>query len=174
VARAQDGLELASPSDVLARWPRAQVVRPSASSWGDGGYSEVWLAESNAWIHRHLAAVGRRALAAVAALGAAPTSGSRRRAVEQALGELLLAQASDWPFLIRAGTARDYADSRIRGHLGRAWALLERAEAGAVDADALAHAEQGSPLFSRVDLVTEVHSIIAGAMGTEERCSQVC
>ena len=40
--------------------------------------------------------------------------------------ELLLAQASDWPFLIRMGTAESYARQRVEGHLN-AFECLARA-----------------------------------------------
>jgi len=36
--------------------------------------------------------------------------------VQQAGRELLLLQASDWPFLITTGTAPDYAAQRLVGH----------------------------------------------------------
>lgn len=176
-AAGREGIELVTPSEVLERWPRAQVVRPSASSWGDGGYSGVWLSEDNAWVHRYLAAVGRRAVDAVARLGApsCPRGGLARRALEQALRELLLAQASDWPFLIRAGTARDYAERRLREHCRRAWDLLEALEADRVDEGALALAELERPLFSGVDLVASVYSVVGasggrGAGRQEARC----
>jgi predicted glycosyl hydrolase (DUF1957 family) len=44
--------------------------------------------------------------------------------------ELLLAQASDWPFLIRMGTAEAYARRRVEGHL-RAFDDLAQAVLGA-------------------------------------------
>lgn len=31
----------------------------------------------------------------------------------------MLAWASDWPFLVRMGTARAYAEARFREHVGR-------------------------------------------------------
>ena len=41
------------------------------------------------------------------------------RALRQAARELLLAQASDWPFILRAGTSPDYARRRVKDHLLR-------------------------------------------------------
>ena len=42
---------------------------------------------------------------------------SWRRAI---LNQLLLAAASDWPFLVTMGTGRDYAEKRFRLHLDAA------------------------------------------------------
>jgi 1,4-alpha-glucan branching enzyme len=39
-----------------------------------------------------------------------------RRLVQMAARELLLLQASDWPFLINNGTAVDYSSKRIAHH----------------------------------------------------------
>ncbi|HEX5219147.1 MAG TPA: DUF1957 domain-containing protein, partial [Verrucomicrobiae bacterium] len=39
------------------------------------------------------------------------------RALEQAGRELLLAQASDWPFILRTNTSPDYAKKRVKSHL---------------------------------------------------------
>jgi 1,4-alpha-glucan branching enzyme len=39
------------------------------------------------------------------------------------LREVMLAQASDWPFIMRTGTSPDYARKRVRDHLNRFWAL---------------------------------------------------
>jgi len=39
-----------------------------------------------------------------------------QRALRQAARELLLAQSSDWPFLVTTGQAADYASERFRSH----------------------------------------------------------
>jgi 1,4-alpha-glucan branching enzyme len=41
------------------------------------------------------------------------------------LNQLLLAAASDWPFLVTMGTGRDYAEERFRLHVARTRELLE-------------------------------------------------
>ena len=34
------------------RYPTNQRATPSLSSWGAGGYSDVWLSRSNDWVYR--------------------------------------------------------------------------------------------------------------------------
>jgi 1,4-alpha-glucan branching enzyme len=72
------------------------------------------------------------------------------RAMSQAMRELLLAQASDWPFLMTSGTATHYAERRLRGHLrnfGRTAGMLR---AGLIDEKELSALERASPVFLRV------------------------
>ena len=45
--------------------------------------------------------------------------GTRKKALNQCARELLLAQSSDWLFIITNGTMVDYAKKRIKQHIGR-------------------------------------------------------
>ena len=47
------------------------------------------------------------------------------RVLQQAARELLLAQSSDWSFILRAGTTTDLAKERINRHLKRFWLLIK-------------------------------------------------
>ena len=51
------------------------------------------------------------------------------RIIEQAGRELLLAESSDWSFILRAGTTSDLAKERIDRHLGRFWKLINNINA---------------------------------------------
>lgn len=50
----------------------------------------------------------------------------QKRALKQAARELLLAQASDWPFILRTGTSPEYARKRVKDHLLRFIALHDQ------------------------------------------------
>jgi len=103
-------------------WP---VSRPADSSWGEGGHLGVWLHPTNADLQPRLRTAGRQmvrvARAAVAPGAEPPPSGTSPRDLERwaarAARELLLAQASDWPFLIRMGTSAGYSRGRVEAHL---------------------------------------------------------
>ncbi|MEN2982379.1 MAG: DUF1957 domain-containing protein [Thermus sp.] len=47
------------------------------------------------------------------------------RVLQQAMRELLLLEASDWPFLIDTGQAKAYAEERYRAHAERFFRLLQ-------------------------------------------------
>lgn len=110
----------------LERHPEHPVVQPALSSWGEGGSFGVWLDPSNAWMQAPLRALTGRFLRVAG--GRVRARGREEEALQQAARELLLAQASDWPFLIRAGTAASYARRRFEEHLGRLERILDFVE----------------------------------------------
>jgi len=142
------------PSEVLdAGWP-LQEVQPATSSWGEGGYFGVWVDPANDWLVRHLAEVRRRLAEVVIPTGCGPLRASERigRASRQAAREALLAHASDWPFILKTGTATGYARARIETHLRRALTLADMLAKASIDIDYVAALEEADPLFPELDL----------------------
>jgi 1,4-alpha-glucan branching enzyme len=149
VAYDQRTFRLATPGDYLRENPEQQLATPPLSSWGAGGYAGVWLDGSNDWIYRHLhEATGR--MIALARERAAP-SALERRALDQAARELLLAQSSDWAFIMKTGTMVDYAIRRTKEHLLRFTRLHDQLRAGAIDPGWLGHVEARDNLFPEID-----------------------
>ena len=74
-----------------------------------------------------------------------------RRALNQAARELLLAQSSDWAFIMKTGTMVDYAVRRTKEHLLRFTRLHDQIRAGRVDEAWLAHIETTDNIFPEVD-----------------------
>ena len=73
------------------------------------------------------------------------------RALRQAGRELLLAQSSDWPFILRTGTSPDYARKRVKGHLLRFTELYEQIMAGRIDESFVGLLESLDNLFPDLD-----------------------
>jgi 1,4-alpha-glucan branching enzyme len=148
----QQTVEALTPFEYLERHARNQVARPSFSSWGYKGYSEYWLEGSNDWIYRHLeqAANGMVELAS----RHRDAGGVLERALNQAARELLLAQSSDWAFIMKTGTTVPYAVRRTKDHLGRFADLQGMIRRGAIDEGRLADFEARDNLFPRVDFRT--------------------
>ncbi len=143
------GLAFSSLRSALADGPALQVCHPSPSSWGQGGYHHYWLNETNAWVvpewQRASEAMVRHVNAGVASL-------LQRRLLTQAGRELLLAQSSDWSFILRAGTTTELARERIHRHLGRFWRLLHLIDSGAPPPAAWLEAlEREDSLFPRLN-----------------------
>ncbi|MFM9071954.1 MAG: glycoside hydrolase family 57 protein [Cyanobium sp.] len=111
--------------DVLAQGLPLQVCQPSPSSWGQGGYHNYWLNESNAWVVPEWQRASR---AMVRRVNRGVGSVEQRRLLTQAGRELLLAQSSDWSFILRAGTTTSLARDRIHRHLDRFWRLMDAIE----------------------------------------------
>ena len=75
----------------------------------------------------------------------------QERMLKQAARELLLAQASDWPFILRAGTSPGYARQRVQDHLLRFTRAYERLTAGQLDAEWLQQVEWRDNLFPELN-----------------------
>ena len=99
------------PGDV----PHQPGSGPQRLQLGPQGYNEVWLEKSNEWIYRHLHKAGERMINLVNDNRHA--GGLKARALNQAARELLLAQSSDWAFIMKSGTMVDYAIRRTKTHL---------------------------------------------------------
>lgn len=146
----QNVLETMTPSDVLARWPEQQVCALETSSWGAGGYFEVWLSQANEWCLPHAVAVGERLLSLLGEhAGRAPFID---RILRQAAREAMLLQASDWPFLMSTGTAVEYARRRFGEHLARFDRLDRMVRDGDLDDDFVQLCERCDGLFPALDL----------------------
>ncbi len=149
IAAGQNIVRAATPLEYLEEYPVNQVEMPSASSWGYKGYNEVWLNGSNDWLYRHLHVAADRMVELSRRFPTA--SGKRRRALNQAARELLLAQASDWPFIMSRGTVVEYAAGRARNHMLRFNDLYEGLLKADVPDDLLASLEREDNIFPHLD-----------------------
>jgi len=113
----QESIESITPSEYLARHPKLQVLTPSMSSWGYKGYNEVWLEGSNDWVYPHLHMMADR-MVELANWYTDPDD-LLRRSLNQAARELVLAQSSDWAFIMKTGTMVEYAHKRTKEHITR-------------------------------------------------------
>jgi 1,4-alpha-glucan branching enzyme len=127
--------------EALAAFPPKTPLRMSTGSWGKDGDFSMWLNPETEWTWLRLWALEERFWNAV------PIAMPRRHVrpvLEQAARELLLAQSSDWQFIISTGAAGDYATKRFVEHCDALESLLPYLEnstsdlaAGAVVAGAL-------------------------------------
>lgn len=127
-------------ADRIKRIPPDKVMALPEGSWGDGGDHRVWLNDQTRWIweveYRAEALFGRHTFNLP---WRDPKQTQLRSLLEKAGRELLLMQASDWPFVITRGQAIDYGIKRFVLHAGRFENLCSIAEK-------LHHGEQLGPL----------------------------
>ena len=145
----QKTIRLTTLSEYLGEYPVNQVSTPSTSSWGYKGCHKTWLNESNDWIYRHLhqgASFMERL-----AKSHPQAEGMMLRALKQAARELLLAQASDWAFMVNTGAMAEYATQRTKTHLLRLNRLTNEIEAGRVDEDRLSMIESQDNIFPQIE-----------------------
>jgi 1,4-alpha-glucan branching enzyme len=147
----QDDLALATPGEYLAAHPIHQKAMPGASSWGKNGYHEHWINSKTDWMWRLLHEAAGRMKEVVGRHDCLRAGGIEERALRQAARELLLAQASDWPFIITNGTTEQYARRRFYDHLNRFHDLLNSFEQHEIHPEKLEALEYMDAIFPEVD-----------------------
>src|SRR5262249_32710496 len=71
--------------------------------------------------------------------------------------ELLLAQSSDWAFIMKTQTAVKYACDRLKAHLARFRRLERELGSGQIDGGWLADLESRDNLFPQIDYRVYAH-----------------
>ena len=173
--------ELITPSEYMDKYPEIQQCQPCRSSWGANGYSEVWLNPSNDYAHKHLHTAGdrmcelaykfrdsydilnsldnqikelrkeKKPITSITSSSKYRNAKLQVRALNQAARELLLAQSSDWLFIITNNTMVDYAHRRIKDHIGRFTRLYNELNSGRIDRKFLSEIEEKDCVFPNID-----------------------
>ena len=91
-----------------------------------------------------------------------------RRALNQAARELLLAESSDWPFIMKTGTMVPYAKKRITLHIGRFMRIYESLLRGTLDIEWFKEVERRDNIFSEMDCASYYKSF-----GTDTCCTKL-
>ena len=173
--------ELITPSEYMDKYPEIQQCQPCRSSWGANGYSEVWLNPSNDYAHKHLHTAGdrmcelaykfresydvlndldnkikdlkkeKKPITSITSSSKYRNAKLQVRALNQAARELLLAQSSDWLFIITNNTMVDYAHRRIKDHIGRFTRLYNELNSGKIDRKFLSEIEEKDCVFPDID-----------------------
>ena len=141
---------LITPSEYIDKYPNIQISSPCRSSWGANGYNEVWLNPLNDYVHRHLHKAGDR-MVELAHLFPNETNKLKRFALNQCARELLLAQSSDWLFIITNQTMVDYAKKRIKDHIGRFTKLYLQIKNDKIDETFLNEIYKKDKIFDDID-----------------------
>ncbi|WP_238974311.1 glycoside hydrolase family 57 protein [Leptospirillum ferriphilum] len=142
-------IEFTNPSRLLTENHWESEGNPEPSSWGVNGYYEVWLNGSNEWIWPLMTDAGREMVRI--ARQEKDADGYRKDILNQMARELLLAQSSDWPFLMKTGTAVSYAVRRVKDHLFHFRVLREMLLHGPFRQEILEEIRGKSPLFPDID-----------------------
>ena len=151
LAHKEDKLDMfVTPSTFLAKEGSSlQTARPAFSSWGQGGYSAVWLDGSNAWTYRHI----HKAIERMEELAVRFNDqiSLKQRFLNQASREVLLAMASDWPFILFNHSSTEYAQKRLKEHLKNFNVVYGNMCKNAVNTEWLVKAEKRNVLFADID-----------------------
>jgi len=129
---ADKSVTLMTAEEALYHHPPDKVMRLPEGSWGEKGNHSVWINDQTKWIWEMEYRAENRMLKLLHELPwqTRPDVGQM---MQRAGRELLLLQASDWPFVIHSHGAVDYGIQRFAGHataFDRATLMAEELTAG--------------------------------------------
>jgi 1,4-alpha-glucan branching enzyme len=146
--------------------PHVTISLPEGS-WGFEGQHWVWTNDAVAWMWDFIYPFEDRFLKMIHAFNPHPKEGGGletvntqlRSILEQAARELLLIEASDWPFVISTKGAIEYSKMRFAEHAEFLTRLLDLAEhydtnigLSSADSDFLKEASAKDRVFPKIDL----------------------
>jgi len=149
IATEQNTIKTITPWEYLREYPKNQMATPSGSSWGNKGYYEVWLNGTNDWVYKHLHVMGDR-MVELANRYSEPDL-NLRRALNQTARELMLAQSSDWAFIMNSGTTVEYAVKRTKDHIYRFNKIYDGIINYSLDMEFLSEVEARDNIFPHID-----------------------
>ncbi len=165
----QSEIEPISPGDFLDAQNPIQIQQPTASSWGENGYYQVWLNDKNSWMYPYQhdaeqrmtdlanrfpggnATVMERVGDTLVHTRVSARCELEMRILNQLARELLLAQSSDWAFQIYQGTTVEYSSRRFKSHIHRFDLLANMLETGSADEVLLTEIENRDNIFAEID-----------------------
>jgi 1,4-alpha-glucan branching enzyme len=156
-----DVIQPATGSRHLETHPPRAAIRLPWGSWGANGDSSMWLSERTAWTWERLWPLEQAFWDAAPGALAAPAA---RPVLAQAARELLLAQSSDWQFIISTGAAADYAEKRFKEHCDDAEQLIAALGPGR-EGDLESAQRRAEELYQRDQLFPNVLPAVAAALG---------
>ena len=112
---AAQGVRATTCAAYLDQYSSNESLTLPEGSWGEGGDHRTWINNETGWAWERIYDSEFEFWSFIDE-NAATAEESLRRVLVQACRELLLMQASDWPFLMTTGTARDYAGQRFSAH----------------------------------------------------------
>jgi 1,4-alpha-glucan branching enzyme len=148
---------LTASAALIARPPR-RGLHLSQGSWGANGDFSMWLNPGTEWTWRRLWAIEQKFWDIA---GSVPATPAHELVLAQAAREMLLAQASDWQFIISTGQVTDYAVRRFTEHCADAELLIAGLEPSGQLAQAEDHARK---LWQRDHVFPQILPAVRAAM----------
>jgi 1,4-alpha-glucan branching enzyme len=130
-------IKLSDCAQAIEDHPPTKTIALPEGSWGEGGHHYVWANNQVVWMWDTIYPLEERFLQVLQEFAPPPAKqgggwgvvdATLRQILEQAGRELLLLEASDWPFVISTQGAIDYSKERFAEHSDFLTALLDMAE----------------------------------------------
>jgi len=151
------GVRAVTASQHLEAHPPRVALQLAEGSWGANGDNSMWLNDRTAWTWKRLRPLEEAFWKAAPGALKQPAA---RPVLAQAARELLLAQSSDWQFIISTGAVVDYAERRFTLHCDDAERLIDALKQGELETGARIADE----LYKRDALFPDVLAQVAEAL----------
>ncbi|MGL4524343.1 MAG: 1,4-alpha-glucan branching protein domain-containing protein [Spirochaetia bacterium] len=133
------------PKECISTTFSYKKITPSFSSWGEDSYAQIWLSDKNDWLIRHLYILIERMSELAHRFN--DESGLRKRILDQAAKEVMLALSSDWPMLLHAGSNERFASSQLRRFLANFYKICDGLSSNVVYTDWFIRLEKQDNLY---------------------------
>ena len=152
---------LTTPAECSAVYSADDSVDLHPSSWGEGGYNAQWIGEKCHYIYRHLHNMAERMVLLKQkgqSMYCRRSGLTMKRIINQAIKEMLLADSSDWPFLMEKDRSAQYAEKRVNCHIANFHRLASMAERAESDPAWLRELENRDNIFAWLDATKDLKS----------------
>lgn len=148
-------IQIVTPCEYLEYVGSQECLQlPAISSWGENGYFDPWLNKKNDFMYSRLYEIVAKTALIAGRNKNQDLSFLTRRALNQLLRELLLAQSSDWAFMLYVGRHSEYAARRFNMHIENASALIKQISEKNIDEKKLDRLEKENSILKMVDFRT--------------------
>lgn len=155
-AEGRKDFKFITPQEYSAFSSKLPQAMPVSSSWSEGGFFETWMSDSNNWINSDLYERGAKLTRMVQTHQESRESmpedkrQHRERCLRQLSRDLIMAQASDWGFLMNNEASHEFAENRLNGYLesfDKVWGICTSFG----DLSPLDEIEKNYPIFSDIE-----------------------
>jgi len=150
---ASRNIEITVPSRYLDGNQPAGPVSIAETTWTAERDDSTWINPETQWMWDELGKAQEK-LFDLASRLRREKSPETSRALAQAAREILILEASDWPFMVARNRAGEYATQRFKSHVERFWSIYTALESGETDKTMalLPEMEEVDNLFTESDL----------------------
>jgi 1,4-alpha-glucan branching enzyme len=148
-----EGIRMTTPSRYLEENPPRTSITLDLTTWGTGKDDSTWINAETTWMWEALEDSQKRLFDLA---DYRHRSALEKRALQQAVREVLLLESSDWPYMVAKYRAKEYSIQRFCAHLERFREIAGMLEAGDLDRldSTLGEIEEVDNIFVQLDLET--------------------
>ena len=124
-----DGIQPATGKDIVKNYSKSETINLKEGSWGENNDHSVWLNENTKWTWEKLYKIEKEFLSFLKRhKKKALYDDKLNQILKEAAKSLLIAEASDWQFLIHTQSGVDYVTERFDKHIDEVEKLLKIAK----------------------------------------------